>query len=95
MASSEAARPLLRIRFCCRCRWWLRAGWMAQELFSTFGDAIAVQLELGDGGEFTIHTGGHCIWDRRTDDGFPEAKQLKQLVRDHCFPDVDIGHAGR
>ncbi|MFB9084735.1 Rdx family protein [Erwinia tracheiphila] len=32
------------------------------------------------------------IWDRKADGGFPEAKVLKQRVRNLCFPERDLGH---
>ena len=34
---SEAPLPTIRITYCTQCQWLLRAGWMAQELLSTFG----------------------------------------------------------
>ena len=39
---SEKALPTVRITYCTQCNWMLRAGWMAQELLSTFG------VELGE-----------------------------------------------
>jgi selenoprotein W-related protein len=35
---------------------------------------------------------GEVIWERKTDGGFPDVKQLKQRVRDHLDPDRDLGH---
>ena len=34
--------PRIEIEYCTRCRWLLRAAWMAQELLSTF------EAELGE-----------------------------------------------
>ncbi|TIP36311.1 MAG: selenoprotein, partial [Mesorhizobium sp.] len=34
---SEKPLPVIRITYCTQCQWLLRAGWMAQELLSTFG----------------------------------------------------------
>ncbi len=69
---------------------------MAQELFASFGDDIgAVRLAPGEGGEFSISVDGTVIWDRKRDGGFPEAKVLKQRVRDLVWPDADLGHADR
>ena len=31
----------VEIRYCTQCRWLLRAGWMAQELLTTFDDEVA------------------------------------------------------
>ena len=33
-------RPRIAIHYCPRCRWLLRAAWYAQELLSTFEDAL-------------------------------------------------------
>lgn len=33
------------------------------------------------------------IWERKRDGGFPEAKVLKQRVRDLVWPDRDLGHS--
>jgi selenoprotein W-related protein len=66
---------------------------MAQELLSTFGtDLREVSLQPGTGGVFVITYNGEVIWERKTDGGFPDAKQLKQRVRDHLDPDRDLGH---
>ncbi|PWZ01795.1 hypothetical protein BCV70DRAFT_149353, partial [Testicularia cyperi] len=35
------------------------------------------------------------VWDRKSRGGFPEMKQLKQLVRDHVQPTKDLGHSDR
>ena len=35
------------------------------------------------------------LWDRKTNGGFPEVKQLKQLVRNVIDPDRDLGHIDR
>jgi selenoprotein W-related protein len=90
------ARPRVAITYCTQCQWLLRAAWMAQELLSTFGTDLAeVALVPGTGGVFEITVDGRMIWDRRTDGGFPEAKVLKQRVRDAVWPDRDLGHSDR
>ena len=33
------------------------------------------------------------VWDRRIDDGFPEAKELKQRVRNKIAPEKSLGHS--
>jgi selenoprotein W-related protein len=93
---SNQALPIIRITYCTQCMWLLRAGWMAQELLSTFGpDLGEVALVPGTGGIFQITCDGELIWDRKRDGGFPEAAQLKQLVRDMAFPEKDLGHSDR
>ena len=59
---------------------------MAQEILSTFSEeAGAVTLVPGTGGIFTIVCDGQLVWDRKTDGGFPEAKVLKQRLRDRLW----------
>ena len=66
---------------------------MAQELLTTFENELTqVALAPADGGTFTIQLDEEVIWDRKRDGGFPEIKQLKQLVRDHVACDRDLGH---
>ena len=51
----ETPLPAIRITYCTQCQWLLRAGWMAQELLSTFGTELGeVTLVPGTGGVFTI-----------------------------------------
>jgi selenoprotein W-related protein len=88
--------PTIRITYCTQCQWLLRAGWMAQELLSTFGtDLGEVTLVPGTGGIFTISCNDTLVWDRKRDGGFPEAAKLKQLVRDVIDPERDLGHSDR
>lgn len=66
---------------------------MAQELLSTFGTDLAeVALVPGTGGVFRIEYEGQTLWDRKADGGFPDAKTLKQRVRDRLDPGRDLGH---
>jgi len=74
----------------------LRAAWFAQELLTTFVEEIGeVALIPGTGGIFQIHCDSTLIWDRKTMNGFPDIKQLKQLVRDQICPDKQLGHVDR
>ena len=89
-------KPHLRITYCTQCNWLLRAAWMAQEVLSTFSLEMGeVTLVPGTGGIFEIHLDGELIWERKRDGGFPEVKQLKQLVRDRIDPTRDLGHIDR
>jgi selenoprotein W-related protein len=79
-----------------QCRWFLRAGWYASELLSTFGQDLGeIALVPGTGGVFQVHVDGVLVWDRAAQGGFPEAKELKQLVRDRIDPERSLGHADR
>jgi selT/selW/selH-like putative selenoprotein len=91
-----AERPAVTIAYCTRCNWLLRAGWMAQELLSTFGEELgSVALIPGSGGIFEIRVDGELVWERRRDGGFPDVKALKQRVRDAFDPERDLGHLDR
>lgn len=93
---TAAPKPRIAITYCTQCQWLLRAAWMGQELLSTFGtDLGEVALVPGTGGVFVITVDVATIWDRRTDGGFPEAKVLKQRVRDIVWPERDLGHSDR
>lgn len=86
-------RPAIRITYCTQCNWLLRAGWMAQELLSSFGSDLAeVTLAPGTGGVFEITCDGEIIWERNRDGGFPDAAELKRRVRDLAWPEKALGH---
>ncbi|KIF60845.1 selenoprotein [Pseudomonas fluorescens] len=90
------AKAEVVITYCTQCQWLLRAAWLAQELLSTFADDLGkVSLVPGTGGVFHITCAGVQIWERKADVGFPEAKVLKQRVRDQIDPDRDLGHNDR
>lgn len=89
-------RPRVAIRYCTQCRWLLRAAWLAQELLTTFVDELGeVALVPGTGGVFEVTLGEELIWSREREGRFPEAKELKQLVRDRIAPTKDLGHSDR
>ena len=88
--------PRIEIHYCRQCQWLLRAAWYAQELLSTFSEEIGeVALIPGTGGVFQVTCDGVLVWDRKSMDGFPEIKQLKQLVRDQIAPERTLGHVDR
>lgn len=88
------ARPCVTITYCAQCNWMLRSAWLAQELLSTFSqDLQQVALIPASGGLFEIHANGQLLWERKRDGGFPEAKVLKQRLRDVAWPQRDLGHS--
>ena len=94
--AQPSLKPRIEIRYCTLCRWMLRAAWLAQELLSTFdSDLGEVALVPASKGEFKILVNGIQVWDRVADEGFPEAKEIKQRVRDVIAPERDLGHADR
>lgn len=93
---SETPPPRITIVYCTQCQWLLRSAWLAQEVLSTFSTGLGeVALQPGTGGVFRIAYDGETIWDRTVDGGFPEAKVLKQRIRDRLDPTRDLGHIDR
>jgi selenoprotein W-related protein len=88
-------QPRLEIEYCTQCRWLLRAAWLAQELLTTFPAELGeVALVPGVGGVFVVRLDGDVVWDRARR-GFPEPREIKQLVRDRIAPGRDLGHSDR
>lgn len=88
-------KPVVEIEYCIKCRFVLRATWIAQELLFTFGEDLeAVSLKPSDtGGLFRVTVDGELLWDREAEGYFPEIKRLKQKVRDLVAPERDLGHS--
>ncbi|KAJ3166874.1 hypothetical protein HDU88_002960 [Geranomyces variabilis] len=100
--------PRIEIEYCPACRWLLRAAWIAQELLTTFEKEVGeVALQPGPSGTFTVRIvtapsgdedatavpSSSLLWDRKKEGGFPEAKELKQRVRDVIAPEKGLGHS--
>ncbi len=87
-------KPVINIEYCPKCHWLLRAAYIAQEFLTTFEqDLHAVSLQpSATNGKFTITISDDIIFDRKTYGGFPEIKELKQLVRDTVAPGKTLGH---
>ena len=94
--TDERPRHAIEIHYCTQCRWLLRAGWMAQELLSTFdGELEAVTLRPGSGGVYDITLDGELLWSRKAEGRFPDIVELKQRLRDRIDPARDLGHLDR
>ena len=84
----------VEVEYCTQCRWLLRAGWVAQELLTTFQDELTeVALVPGKNGVFEVRLNGRVLWSRANEGRFPELKELKQRVRDVVAPDRSVGHS--
>ena len=46
-------------------------------------------------GKFSICINDEEIYDRKTEGGFPEIKELKQRLRDNINPEKNLGHSDR
>ena len=88
------SRPRVVIEYCRRCRWLLRAAWAAQELLQTFEAELGeVALVPNDsGGVFEVRLDGETLFSRAAAGRFPEAAELKRLIRDRVAPQRDLGH---
>lgn len=90
------AQPRISITYCPRCRWLLRAAWMAQELLVTFERELGeVALRPGDEGVYEVRLGDEMVWSRAVEGRFPEPKELKQRIRDRIAPGRELGHSDR
>jgi selenoprotein W-related protein len=90
------SKNIVEITYCTQCRWLLRAAWLAQELLTTFEqDLTSVALKPGTGGIFEITLNDALIFSRKAAGRFPEAKEVKQLIRDCIDPERDLGHSDR
>jgi selenoprotein W-related protein len=87
----------ITIEYCPKCHWLLRAAYMAQELLTTFEDDLeSVTLKPGEiAGSYIIYVNEEKLFDRKEYGGFPEIKELKQMVRDKVNPGKSLGHADR
>ncbi|MBE8719127.1 SelT/SelW/SelH family protein [Sphingobacterium pedocola] len=89
--------PTIKIEYCPKCGWMLRAAYMAQELLTTFTDDIygitLIPSEVS--GRYQISIDDTLIFDRKREGRFPEIKELKQLVRDKVNPQRDLGHSDK
>jgi selenoprotein W-related protein len=89
-------KPRLVITYCRQCNWLLRAGWLAQELLTTFAEELGeVALVPGTGGVLEIRCDGDIVWERRRDGGFPDLAVLKTRLRDRIAPQRELGHTDR
>lgn len=90
-------KPSIRIEYCPKCGWLLRASYMAQELLTTFVDDLyAVSLQPSEvSGRYTIYLDQEIIFDRKRMERFPEIKELKQLVRNKVNPEKSLGHSDK
>lgn len=88
-------KPTVRIEYCPKCGWLLRAAYMAQELLTTFSeDLYAVTLQPSEvSGRYTIYIDDLPLFDRKREGRFPEIKELKQLVRNQVNPEKPLGHS--
>lgn len=84
----------MAIHYCTKCRFILRASWLAQELSMTFAEQLReVALVPASGGVFDIFLDEELVFSRKQQQRFPESSELKQLIRDRVNPDMSLGHS--
>ncbi|MEO5893212.1 MAG: SelT/SelW/SelH family protein [Ferruginibacter sp.] len=88
-------KPTITIVYCPKCNWLLRSAYIAQELLTTFTDDLkGITLQPSEvSGVFRIAIDDKQIFDRKEYGGFPDIKELKQLVRDNVSPGKNLGHS--
>ncbi len=88
-------KPAVTIEYCPKCNWLLRAAYMAQEFLTSFEQELqsVTLVPSANSGRYTIHIDNKKIYDRKEYGGFPEIKELKQLVRDVVAPGKSLGHS--
>ena len=85
--------PRVTITYCTRCKFLLRATWMAQELLTTFGDELGeVVIVPGSSGIFEVMLDGEVIASNRDEKKMPEPAEVKRAIRDRVSPGKRIGH---
>ena len=93
---TDLKTPRVSILYCRQCRWMMRAAWLAQEILTTFSEDIGeVALQPGIGGILEIRLNDELIFSRKESERFPEAKEIKQLIRDQIDPKRDLSHSDR
>ena len=84
--------PRVEITYCTRCKFLLRAAWLAQELLTTFESELAeVALRPGSGGVFEVRMDGEVIASNANGGAMPDAADVKRLLRDRLAPGRRIG----
>jgi selenoprotein W-related protein len=87
------AAPRIEISYCRKCRFLLRASWMAQELLTTFADELGeVAIVPSGGGILEVKLDGEVIGTNRDGAPMPDPAAVKRAVRDRIAPDRKIGH---
>ena len=90
----EVNQPRVEIYYCTKCRFILRANWLAQELLMTFTDRLGeLALIPSDNGVFRVCLNGNEIFSKTKEGRFPDSKELKQLIRNEIEPGMDLGHS--
>ena len=90
-------KPTIKIEYCPKCHWMMKAAYMGQEFLTTFSDELySVELIPSEvSGRYTIFVNDTKIFDRKEAGQFTEVKLLKQTIRDIIAPGKDLGHSDK
>ncbi len=88
-------KPAVIVEYFPKGNWLLHAADMAEEIFTTLEEDVkGVTLISGSsGGRYAISIGAQKIFDRKEYGGFPEIKELKQMLRDVVAPGISHCHS--
>eukprot|EP00960_Hanusia_phi_P078161 768788-Hanusia_phi.AAC.3 len=86
------AQELLTYNYCCFAKRALMNGYIST-FESDIGTVSLVPSRVRPGGVFDIRLNGKTIWSRKVEGRFPEAKEIKQRVRDIISPEKNLGHS--
>jgi selenoprotein W-related protein len=87
------AGPRIEIEYCRRCRFQLRAAWLAQEILSTFEEDVGeVALVPSGGGILEVRVDGEVVASNRDGATIPDVMDVKRAVRDRVAPARKFGH---
>ena len=93
LAQNDNPAHRVEITYCTRCKFLLRAAWLAQELLLTFERELGeVALRPGSGGIFEVTADGEVIATNREGKQMPDVAEVKRRLRDRIAPDRKIGH---
>lgn len=105
LAMNDSVRfPRVVIEYCPKCKWLLRASYLATEFLETFSETVReISLQPGASGVFTItvYLGpdqSQVLWDRKAAGGFdnqPSIAKLKTVLREIVAPGQNLGHVDR
>ena len=89
--------PTIEITYCRLCGWGLRAGWMAQELLTTFAEELGSVTLTPDvtGGVFEVRVDTDLVWSRKEMGRLPDIKELSGWFVIDVAPDRSLGHTDR
>jgi len=89
----SSSLPSVEIEYCRRCRFQLRAAWLAQEILGTFEDNLSsVALVPSGGGILEIRVDEEVVASNRDGAPMPDVSDVKRAIRDRVAPERRIGH---